>query len=356
MNNKSFFFLLLKMTILLQTSFGQKLNKKTEFRLPIIDMHMHARTAAHYGPPPLAICAPVDEMPVWDQRETIENAFANAAPCKNIVWSAKTDEELFEKTIAVMKQYNIIGMLGGKPDLVGKWMAAAPGKFIAGLDFRLDRATTTSAAMNDSTKNKHMTPDEMRRLYKQGGFAVLGEVLNQYAGIAPDDQRMEPYWTLAEELNFPVGIHIGGGGPGEVYLGNNKFRARLQSALTLEEVLVKHPRLRIYIMHAGYPMLDDLLALLFTYPQAYVEVSMIVNVETRASFYKYLKAIIEAGYGKRVMFGSDQMVWPGLIEPAITSINRAPFLSQQQKRDIFYNNAARFLQLSKEEIARHHGR
>jgi len=54
------------------------------------------------------------------------------------------------------------------------------------------------------------------------------------------------------------------------------------------------------------------------------------------------------------MFGSDQMVWAGLIEPAIESIEQAPFLNRQQKRDIFYNNAARFLRFSKEEIAQHH--
>lgn len=28
---------------------------------------------------------------------------------------------------------------------------------------------------------------------------MLGEVTNQYAGILPDDSRMEPYWALAEE-------------------------------------------------------------------------------------------------------------------------------------------------------------
>ena len=31
-----------------------------------------------------------------------------------------------------------------------------------------------------------------------------------------------------------------------------------------------------------------------------------------------------------------------------------PFLTKQQKRDIFYDNAARFLRLSNEDIARHH--
>jgi predicted TIM-barrel fold metal-dependent hydrolase len=54
------------------------------------------------------------------------------------------------------------------------------------------------------------------------------------------------------------------------------------------------------------------------------------------------------------MFGSDQMIWPGIIEPSIQTIEQAPFLTHAQKRDIFYNNAARFLRLSKEEMERHH--
>jgi len=53
------------------------------------------------------------------------------------------------------------------------------------------------------------------------------------------------------------------------------------------------------------------------------------------------------------MWGSDQMVWPRTIEVAIKTIEDAPLLSAEQKRDIFYNNAARFLRLSKEEIAKH---
>ncbi len=29
----------------------------TQKRLPILDMHMHARTASHYGPPPQPMCS-----------------------------------------------------------------------------------------------------------------------------------------------------------------------------------------------------------------------------------------------------------------------------------------------------------
>ena len=195
----------------------------------------------------------------------------------------------------------------------------------------------------------------MRELYRRGPFKVLAEVLNQYAGILPDDPRMEPYLTVAEELDIPVGFHLGPGGPGEFYFGAKGYRARHQSALTLEETLIRHPKLRVFIMHAGYPFLDDLRALLFAHPQVYVEVGSIVYTEPRAAFYDYLEGIFKAGYGKRVMFGSDQMIWPGVIEPSIQSIEQAPFLTEAQKRDVLYNNAARFLRLTTEEIRRHHG-
>jgi predicted TIM-barrel fold metal-dependent hydrolase len=65
----------------------------------------------------------------------------------------------------------------------------------------------------------------------------------------------------------------------------------------------------------------------------------------REQFYAYLRNFINAGLGKRIMFGSDQMVWPELIPQAIETIESAPFLTAEQKHDIFYNNAARFLGL-----------
>jgi hypothetical protein len=39
------------------------------------------------------------------------------------------------------------------------------------------------------------------------------------------------------------------------------------------------------------------------------------------------------------------MRWPEAIGWAVQAIEEAPFLSESQKRDIFYNNAARFLRM-----------
>jgi uncharacterized protein len=40
------------------------------------------------------------------------------------------------------------------------------------------------------------------------------------------------------------------------------------------------------------------------------------------------------------------MIWPDAIGLAIEGIESAKFLTVEQKRDIFYNNAARFLKLN----------
>jgi predicted TIM-barrel fold metal-dependent hydrolase len=308
---------------------------------PIIDVHMHAFSADAMGPPPLAMCTPFAGSVVWDPATPYQEVFGakfKKPACADPIWSPTTDEEVMTRTLAIAERRNITGVISGPAARVEAWMKASPRRFIPALTLQLGERDTPS-------------PAAVRALHDAGQLQVLGEVITQYAGIPPDDPRMEPYWALAEELDIPVGIHIGPGPPGVVYLGASGYRARLHSALTIEEVVVKHPKLRLYIMHAGYPMIDDLLAVLHAHPQVYVDVGIIDYNVPRAAFYRYLQAIVDAGFGKRVMFGSDQMVWPETIDRAIATIEEAPFLTQEQKRDIFYNNAVRFLRLDKDGLA-----
>jgi hypothetical protein len=314
-------------------------------QLPIIDMHLHAVSADSNGPPPLGLCAPFTEYPLARAVDSWEKTFIDwqkQPPCRDPVWSPQTDQELMQQTIAVMTRRNVFGVLSGTADRVRQWSAAAPGRFIAGMQFQLGRELTT--------------PAELREMYRSRQFAVFAEVTNQYVGIGPSDPAFEPYLAAAEELDMPVGIHVGTGPPGAPYLGAAKYRAALHSPLTLEDALIRHPKLRLYIMHAGWPMLDDLLAVLWTHPQVYVDVGGIVFALPRPEFHRVLQRVVEAGFGKRVMFGSDQMVWPGVIERGIDAIESAQFLTADQKRDVLYNNAARFLRLSDTEITRHHGK
>ena len=317
--------------------------------LPIIDMHLHARRAAYSGANPPPMCAPFRVMPRSDARNGVyEGMKFNAAPCKNPIPAASTDAAVLAGTVAAMDRNNIFGVVSGEPALIAEWVAAAPRRFMPAIDYRLPG---TAGA-------KHVAPkplDLLRALHRQGKLMVIGEIMAQYEGVAVDDPRLDPLWALAVELDVPVAIHMGPGEPGEPYSGG-AYRAALGDPLLLEPVLKKYPKLRVSIMHAGYPMADRLRTLMFSYPHVYAEIGSIVYTEPRPAFYAFLKEIVEAGYGDRVLFGSDQMIWPGVIDPSVRVIRDAPFLTYSQKRDILYNNAARFLRLSQADIDRHHGR
>lgn len=315
-------------------------------RDPIIDVHMHASAADEQGPPPLAICTPMNPMPTWDQTTSWPEAlivYFKHPTCKNPIWSPTTDDEIMRKSLAIMQKRNIIAVLNDTRKRVAAWRKVAPERVLPGID-------PDDEEMGDAMAIEA----DFGALKKAGNVAVIGEITTQYAGVSPDSPKLEPLWTAAEALDLPVSIHIGPGPPGAPYLPGMGYRAKMSSPLLLEDVLVHHPKLRLNLMHAGYPMLDDTLALLYAHPQVYVDVGVIVYTQPRAAFYRYLQALVDAGFGKRIMFGSDQMIWPEAIERSIQVIEQSPFLSAEQKRDIMYNNAAKFLRLDAATIARHH--
>jgi len=298
----------------------------------------------------LGLCIPwVTQFPPWDPNDgpwaDIWMGAMTNPPCADPIWSPGSEQAVMEQTIEIIERGNIYGVLAGSAESVQRWSEAAPGRFMPSLGFKIGR--------------DDISPERMRKLFESGDFVVFGEISNQYAGIAPNDPRMEPYWTLAEELDVPVAIHMGEGTVGTAHIGfpgMDAYRARLSSPYLLEDVLVRHPGLRVSVMHLAAPLTDELIAVLAAHPQVYTDIGGIQWYYPRTFFYEQLRKITDAGFGKRVMFGSDQADWPGVIEPSIAIIEEAPFLSEEQKRDILYNNAARFLRLSTEEIARHHGK
>jgi predicted TIM-barrel fold metal-dependent hydrolase len=277
----------------------------------IIDMHMHAmasdaRWEARIG------------NPVTGQEMVATNEAAHR-----------------EATFAAMKRVRIVkAMVSGDYEAVLRWKQAAPSRVIVGYSF------------DDPEK---VDPAFLRQEHASGRLEAIGEVGSQYEGIAPNDPRMEPVYALAEELDIPLALHMHPGPPGAAYIGFPKIRPTLGNPLLLEDVLVRHPRMRLYIMHAGWPFLENMIALLNAYPQVYVDVGVIDWTKPRKEFHRYLRGLVDSGHGKRIMFGSDQMVWPEAIEMAVAMIQSADYLTPQQKRDIFYHNAARFLRLEPAE-------
>ena len=159
---------------------------------PVIDMHLHALPADFAGPERTANCASPDSLPTWDQRETYQEAWQrrNTEPaCDDPVWAPETDQAVMDETITAMERLNIVmGAVSGTPDDVERWVEASQGRLLPGLLFEL------------GVDGRDFSVAQLRELHRSGRLAIFGEIANQYSGIAPADDRMEPFWAMAEEL------------------------------------------------------------------------------------------------------------------------------------------------------------
>lgn len=264
------------------------------------------------------------------------------------VHTTNTTPQALENLMGVDLRY--IFLSGPAPDL-RDWAKSYHGAYLPALGFPCQdgHALFVPRQCFDSPA---MFPDIdwLRAEVKAGRIRALGELVPEYLGISPQDERLEPYWNLAEEFDLPVNIHMGPGPAGAAYEGGISpvtfplFRMAFGDPLLLEEVLLRHRRLRIVVAHAGWPRLDSMLALLYAHPNVYVDVGALSAefMVPRPAYDAYLKSLVEAGFARRIVFGSD---FPTQVAPGINAILNAPFLTAEQKADILCNNAAKFLRL-----------
>ena len=280
---------------------------------PIIDMHAHAFS------PEDDFWFPNLSVPPTLRGETFEGV-------------ASADEQRIA-TLAEFRRHNVVKAMVTDG---GTWVADAPDLVLLG---------AADAPV-----------DVLRAQHAEGRLDVIAELAPFYAGKLADDGDILPYFELAEELDVPLGFHVLPGGPnGGLYTipGLEGMRAANANPMQLEGALIRHPGARVYVGHGGWPYVEDIKALMYAHPQLYVDLSVINWILPEAELHAYIKALVDAGFGDRMMFGSDQMVWPQTIGIGIRAIDSAPFLTAQQKEDIFYNNAARFLRLDAAEIEKH---
>lgn len=277
---------------------------------PIIDVHLHTD-------PPASVLG-------------VANPVTGTKP-------APSGSELLQATLRQCEKYNIVrAVLSGWPGTLDLWVRASPKRFIAAPMILRDSPVPALGIAS------------LRRQLEQGKASAIGEITSQYVGLRPDDPVLEPYWRLAEELDVPVMIHLGTSFPGTAYAGYPAFRLSLGNPMLLEEVLVRHPKLRVWVAHGALPWSNEMFALMEQYPQLYMDISTIDWIggqAGRADFHAFLRQAIARGLGKRIMFGTDQMAWPDAIGLAVEGVDSAEFLTPEQKRDIFYANAVRFLRL-----------
>ncbi len=285
--------------------------------LAVIDVHLHAGPAQWTGPG-----APSDP--------------ANETHRRNVLLE--------------MDRNNVrLAVISGPIEFVEYWKNQAPERFVASPLFPCDGGVAPLDGRRCFPSGSAI-PDLMwlRGRYASGIFGAMGEITAQYAGLSPADATLEPCYALAEEIDVPVGIHTGISDPGTPYKCCPKFRAEFGRPLLMEEILIRHPRLRVYAMHAGGPYVEEMLAMMHLYPQLYVDISAI----PKPLVHSQLRRFVEHGFDKRILFGSDDLP----MRECIGSIESAAFLSQAQKADILCVNAARFLRLDASTFCKEAGR
>jgi uncharacterized protein len=214
-----------------------------------------------------------------------------------------------------------------------------PGNFFPSIEIRPTSKLLSNVTYLETLKSK----------IKKGEIKGIGEVLSFYYGIAPNDPVMDTIYKIAVNYDLPVGIHFGLAPPGSQLNRFPKMRIEYGNPLMIQEVLIKFPKLRLNIMHAALPLFEDeTFAIMYMFPNVYVDIGVLTWYDgyTRESVKEFLIKAFKYGFTDRIMYGSDEMVWPGSIGLSINFIKNADFLTDKQKRDILYNNAAKFLGLS----------
>lgn len=280
---------------------------KTDAQTRIIDMHMHAYT----------------EKDFW------------TGTARNGTESSKSADETLVQTIQKMNQHNIrYAVICGTLESLEKYTKEDP-RFIPGYQ---DYGEVLIGI------------NEFEKLIQEGKIKVFGEVMAVYHGCTLNDPIYQPYLKICEKYDIPVAYHSGGSFPNAQQLGWPKYRIAYGDPFLIEDVLVNFPKLRLYLMHAGENFFENTLRMMDGYPNLYVDlgVSLWLHPLTQDYAVRFLVSAKKYGFLDRVMFGSDQMVWPDAITQSIDYLNSLDFLTEKEKEDIFYNNAARFLKLEED--------
>lgn len=275
---------------------------------PVIDMHIHA-----FG----------KNVP-YGIRDYLGN-MASADP-----------EMLFAEVYERFREYNVVkAMVSGSPEAVEAWKSKDE-------DDRIIRGITMFGP-NDNGMNA----ERFERLVKDGKIQVFGELAPIFSGMTLSDPEWQPYLKICEQYDVPVAVHTGGGPPGFAYTWAPKTRLRLGDPYLIEDVLIRYPKLRIYMMHSGEGWPERVLRMMVAYPQLYSDLGALLWVGPNAQRFarEFLRNAKHDGCLERVMFGSDNISCPQVIDISLAYLDSIEFLSEQDRRDILYSNAVRFLGL-----------
>src|SRR5260221_13974003 len=272
-------------------SSSPSLAQNTESKAPpVLDVHVHAADFSFPGIAPM--CPNTSKFTASDPKAKEDPSGWVKEQCTPALYPSAPGEYM-KDVLAEMERLNVTAVVFGEPKSVQKWKDAASIRIIPGTSFQ-----------SGFPPGQRVPLEDLRKDFTTGGFKVMGEIGLQYEGISPSDPSVDAYFALAEELDIPVAIHMGTGGSGRANVMMPKFRGSMGNPLLLEELLAGHPKLRVQVMHAGYPMIDNMPTLLKAISHVYVDVPGLIGTYPFKEGNRYIERLSDAGFEDSGMFGT----------------------------------------------------
>jgi predicted TIM-barrel fold metal-dependent hydrolase len=135
----------------------------------------------------------------------------------------------------------------------------------------------------------------LRRAVEELGF--VGAHLHPYGfGVDLDDRALYPFYAVCEELGVPVLIQTGHSA--------ERMPSRHGRPLSIDEVALYFPDLRLILGHTGWPWCEEALAMAWKHPNVYIAMTAHAPKYWDRSLVRFLDS---RGRGK-VMWGTDYPV------------------------------------------------
>lgn len=178
------------------------------------------------------------------------------------------------------------------------------------------------------------------REYLENGM-VKG--LKLYPGYEPFyvyDNRLKVVYDLAMEYDVPVMIHTG-----DTY--TPKGKVRFSHPLTVDDVAVDYPDLKLVICHIGNPWIRDCMEVVYKNANVYADVSGLVLGQFQEKFEKFMLAqvqemILYAGEPDYLLYGTD---WPICEMSSYIKFMRGLGLPEASMEKIMWKNAAKLFNI-----------
>ena len=174
-------------------------------------------------------------------------------------------------------------------------------------------------------------------------MGLRGLKIYPHGGFYPNDRRLYEAYELAQSRNLPVLIHTG-------IKAQRSQRMIYNDPVYVDDIAVDFPKLKIIIMHAGYPWTEETLVLSHMNENVFVDLTFLdvlsytFDMDLLSQVTKRFSSVLGAG---KIIWGSEGEYLGldayrdeglGRVQKCLSRIRGFDFLTDSDRDKILYQN------------------